>query len=256
MSLAACADLVRRGDPDRFLAAMAAPPAARGVLFPLYAFNVEVSRAPWLTEEPMIAEMRLQWWRDALEEIGRGGPVRRHEVATPLAGVLDPDGAALLDALVAARRWDIHKEAFEDAAAFDAYLDATASGLMWSAARALGAGGTAERPVRDIGWAAGLAAFFRAIPGLEAKGRRPLVDGRAEAVAALAEDGLSRLARGRSALGDVPGPSRPALYAAWQAGALLARARRAPSRVADGALGLSEFRRRAALLRTSLTGRL
>ena len=73
--LAACAALVQRADPDRFLAVMAAPVAARRVLFPLYAMNVEVSRAPWVTAEPMIAEMRLQWWRDALAEIAGGGAV-------------------------------------------------------------------------------------------------------------------------------------------------------------------------------------
>ena len=49
---------------------MAAPLAARQILFPLYAFNVEVARAPWVASEPMIGEMRLQWWRDVLEEIG------------------------------------------------------------------------------------------------------------------------------------------------------------------------------------------
>jgi len=64
--LVACAKLVERGDPLRFRTVMAAPLHARRVLFPLYAFNVEVSRAPWVTQEPMIAEMRLQWWRDAL----------------------------------------------------------------------------------------------------------------------------------------------------------------------------------------------
>lgn len=78
-----CAGIVERGDPDRFRAAMAAPPKARAVLFPLYAFNVEVSRAPWASQEPMIAEMRLQWWRDALDEIATGKPARRHEVVTP-----------------------------------------------------------------------------------------------------------------------------------------------------------------------------
>ncbi len=71
MSLAACAALVERGDPDRFLAVMAAPAWARARLFPLYAFNLEVARAPWVTEEPMIAEMRLQWWRDVVESAGR-----------------------------------------------------------------------------------------------------------------------------------------------------------------------------------------
>jgi hypothetical protein len=68
MSLQACAEMVARGDPDRFRAAMAAPLAARQMLFPLYAFNIEVSRAPWVTAEPIIAEMRLQFWRDVIEE--------------------------------------------------------------------------------------------------------------------------------------------------------------------------------------------
>mgnify|MGYP003628551030 FL=1 len=109
---------------------MAAPVAARRVLFPIYAFNVEVARAPWVTEEPMIAEMRLQWWRDALEEMASGGTVRRHEVTLPLADVVDGDGARALDRLVAARRWDVYKDGFEDAEHFKEYLDATAGELM------------------------------------------------------------------------------------------------------------------------------
>jgi hypothetical protein len=72
---------------------MATPPEARAVLFPLYAFNLEVSRAPWVTEEPMIAEMRLQFWRDVAEEIGQGAPPRAHEVAAPLAEAVRAEDA-------------------------------------------------------------------------------------------------------------------------------------------------------------------
>ena len=139
MSFEACAALVEKADPLRFRVAMAAPVPARRILFPLYAFNVEVARAPWVTQEAMIAEMRLQWWRDALEEIGQGGNVRGHEVVDGLAQILDAEGAACLDGLVAARRWDIYKDAFEDAAHFDDYIDATSGHLMWTAARLLGA---------------------------------------------------------------------------------------------------------------------
>ena len=60
MSVAACAALVARGDPDRFLAVMAAPVAVRARLFPLYAWNLEVARAPWVTAEPLIAELRRE----------------------------------------------------------------------------------------------------------------------------------------------------------------------------------------------------
>ena len=151
--LIACASLVEKGDPVRFRTVMAAPVPARGRLFALYAFNVEVARAPWLTQEPMIAEMRLQWWRDALEEIATDATPRRHQVVTPLQDVLSSPCAEMLDELVAARRWDIYKDAFEDAAHFERYIDQTSGHLMVAAARALG--GADEQVVRDAAFASG-----------------------------------------------------------------------------------------------------
>ncbi|QGX98725.1 phytoene synthase [Roseovarius faecimaris] len=250
--LTACADLVRRADPERFLAAMAAPVAARKVLFPLYAFNAEVARAPWVTEEAMIAEMRLQWWRDALEEIGGGGRVRRHEVTTPLAGVLDAEGAAVLDDLILARRWDIYRDPFEDAAAFDDYLRKTSGHLMWAAARALGAGDELRPLVLEAGYAQGLANYLRAIPALEAAGRVPLVDGRAEAVQALARTGLTRLGETR---GRLPKAIFPALLPAWKTAAVLKRAAADPQRVGAGALDISPLHSRLALMWRASRGR-
>ena len=182
MSLEACAALVERGDPDRFAAVMAAPVAARARLWPLYAFNLEVARAPWVTREAMIAEMRLQWWRDVVCE----PRPRAHEVAGPLHALMAEVGlpVEVLDRMVAARRWDVYSEAFADRDAFNAYLDDTGAGLMWLAALALGAGPEAEVPVRAFGWATGLANYLRAVPELEARGRVPLVDGRPEAIRA------------------------------------------------------------------------
>jgi phytoene/squalene synthetase len=150
VTVEACAGIVRKGDPDRFLAAMAAPPSARKFLFPLYAFNVEVSRAPWMTAEPLIAEMRLQWWRDALAEVEAGAAPRAHEVAGPLAQVMQHGVPAdLLDAIVDARRWDIAREPFPDEDALVAHLDQTGGNLMWASALALGAPPEAHWRVRD-----------------------------------------------------------------------------------------------------------
>jgi phytoene/squalene synthetase len=255
MSLDACADIVRRGDPDRFLATMAAPVEARARLLPLFAFNVEVARAPWVSQEPMICEMRLQWWHDALTEIAEGAKPRAHEVVSPLAEAMrvaqvpvDP-----LQALVTARMWDVHRDPFEDRDAFDRYLDATAGGLMWTAARSLGTPASAEGAVRSHGWGAGLAAFLRAIPELEARGRRPLPDGRPEAVAALAQEGLARASLARAAR--IPAAAVPALRTGWRSRYALQQAARDPAAVAEGRLGESEFARRATLLWLSLSGR-
>ena len=255
MSVQACAELVERGDRDRFLATMAAPPAARAVLFPLYAFNLEVARAPWVASEPMIAEMRLQFWRDVVGEIGQGSKPRAHEVVAPLAAAVKPEDAGLLDALIAARRWDVYRDSFEDAAHFDRYIDATSGNLAWVAARALGAGAEAEAPVRDMAHGAGVSALLRAVPELEARGRVPLLDGRPEGVRELAEQALARLKRGKAGQGKVARQARPALFAFWRAEAALKAARAAPARVAEGALEESEFARRGRLLRVSLTGR-
>ena len=253
MSLTACAQLVERGDPDRFLATMAAPPAARQILFPLYAFNLEVARAPWVTEEAMIAEMRLQWWRDALEEIAKGQAVRKHEVTTPLADTLPAKTAAKLDTLVAARRWDIYKDPFEDQAHFDQYIDQTAGNLLWAAATTLGAGD--EATLRDLGYAQGVANWFRAIPDLEARKRIPLLDGTAHGIAQLAETALTRLRRARANRHKISAAARPALLAAWEAKAILTQAARTPHRVAEGTLGQSPARKRLSLMLKSATGR-
>jgi phytoene/squalene synthetase len=250
--LNACAALVQRADPDRFLSAMAAPVAARRVLFPLYALNVEVSRAPWVTQETMIAEMRLQWWRDALGEIASGQAVRRHEVVTPLARILSPEIAAGMDEMVAVRRWDIYRDPFEDDVHFTRYIEQSAGTLMWATARSLGA--DRGEVVRDAGYAAGLANWLVAVPELEARGRIPLLDGRPDAVRALAERGLERLARARAARVSVPVAARPALLAAWQAGAILRQAQRDPGAVAAGRLGVGPLRKRLALMARAASG--
>ena len=257
MSVDACADLVARGDPDRFRSVLAAPPAARGRLLVLYAFNVEVSRAPWVTAEPLIAGMRLQWWADALAEIGAGKGARTHEVVSPLAQVIRAHGlpVALFTDLIAARRSDIGREPPADGAALDGYLEATSGNLMWLAALALGADPGAEAVVRDFAHAAGLAAYLRAVPALTAAGRQPLPSGPAGDVVALARGGLARLAAARVARRRVARRAAPALLAGWRAEATLRAAAAAPERVFAGDLEQSPYRRRFTLAWRGVTGR-
>lgn len=249
----ACAQLVQRADPDRFQAVMAAPVAARAVLFPIYAANIEVARAPWVTQEHLIAEMRLQWWKDAFDEIASGGPVRRHEVVTPLAQVLDADSARLMIDLTEARSWDIYRDPFEDQAHFERYIRRTSGNLMLVAARSLGP--VEAEVAQDAGYAVGIANFLLAVPALEKAKRVPLVDGRPSAVAELASDALTRLKRARAGRSGVSAAARPALLAGWKAQGILRRAQKAPHLVAAGGLEGSGFADKSGLMWRAFSGR-
>jgi 15-cis-phytoene synthase len=250
MSVDACADLVARGDPDRFRAVMAAPVDARAQLFPLYAFNLEVARAPWVTDEPLIAEMRLQWWRDVVENASSGA-ARAHEVAGPLHDLIRDFGLPVdvLDRLIAARRWDIHRDSHDGPEGLTAYLEDTGAGLMWLAARSLGAPDGSEVMIRAFGWATAAAGYLRAVPELVVRGRQPMPEGMTEAD--LARAGLRKLAEARAGRRAVPAEIRPALLAGWQTEALLKQGVAGRS----SGLHLSEFQQRGRLLWQALSGR-
>ncbi len=251
--LRACAELVQRADPDRFQAAMATPLAARLKLFVIYAFNAEMSRAPWASQESMIAEMRVQWWRDVGAEIAEDKTPRRHFVATPLGQLLDQDLARDIDAMAEARRWDIYRDPFADLDGLVKYLSDTAGNLMWMSAAALGQGD--EGRIRAFGLAHGVASWLRALPELERQNRVPMVDGTLEGVQELAQIGLDALQKSRSGSAAVDKEARYAMLAGWQTGPILRQALAQPERVAQGALGMSEFRKRLRLMWCTSTGR-
>lgn len=256
MTVLACAALVERGDPDRFAATMAAPPKARESLFPLYAFNLEVARAPWVTQEHLIAEMRLQWWRDVVAAPASGAALA-HEVAGPLHHVIHSKNLPIhtLDKLIAARRRDIGQNPFTTLAELTDYLEDTGGALMWLAAKALGATGAAEAAARNAGWATALASYFRAVPDLIARGRVPLPDASHQAIATLARTGLARLSSAEKSRASIPRHAAAALYPAWQTRALLILAAKDPTAVIQGRLQQSEFARRGGLAWRGLSGR-
>ena len=95
-----------RVDPDRWLSSrFAAGAGHRQALVAIYAFDNELARAPRAASKPLVAEMRLAWWREVLEEIRAGGAVRRHPVAQALAVAAREHGldGTLLETLVDAR---------------------------------------------------------------------------------------------------------------------------------------------------------
>ena len=82
-----CTALVREADHDRYLATLFAPAEHRDALYALYAFNVEIARVRDLVRQPLPGEIRLQWWREALEG-ERDSEAAAHPVAAALREVL------------------------------------------------------------------------------------------------------------------------------------------------------------------------
>ena len=71
----------------------------------IYAFDHELDRAERVTTNALLAEIRLTWWREVLDEIYGGKPVRRHPGALALAAAVGRRGHArdLLETLIEAR---------------------------------------------------------------------------------------------------------------------------------------------------------
>ncbi len=152
---------MRRHDPDRYLSALFAPAPGRNLLFALYAFNHEIARVGESVTQPMLGEIRLQWWRETVEQSREGRP-RNHDVAKALAAMFAETNLPLepFDTMLEARVFDASSESFGTLAQLEAYCDATSGNLTRLAARALGG----EGPAREIGIAFALAGILRAIP--------------------------------------------------------------------------------------------
>lgn len=168
-SLSYCAQYVRRNDRDRFLCALFAAPDRREDLFTLYAFNQEISKTREMVSEAMLGQIRLQWWRDALDGIEKG-EVRKHEVVEPLARLIQNGtvSRSTLEGMIDAREFDLFDTAPASLNALDDYIDQTSGRLSLTAARVLGGadnenGDDALEVARRAGNAYGTVGILRAM---------------------------------------------------------------------------------------------
>jgi 15-cis-phytoene synthase len=155
-------DIIRRADPDRWLASrFITDTDARADVIALYAFNHELARIAETVREPLMGEIRLTWWREALDEIFAGGAVRRHPVTDALAPAIRRRNLARapLEAMVEARFADLEPETLAEDTALESYIDGTAGALMALAVAT--AGGGDAHGLRPIAWAWGLAGLLR-----------------------------------------------------------------------------------------------
>ena len=88
-------NLVRDADRERFLGALFAPEPQRSGLLALLALDHELARTRSVTKEPMLARIRLEWWREAMAEAAGSGKPRAQPIVEALAETVRRHGLAL-----------------------------------------------------------------------------------------------------------------------------------------------------------------
>ena len=154
-------DALKKADPDRYRAALMSAAQGRDDLLILYAFHYELSKVPDVTSEPMLGQIRYEWWREAIDEIYAGREVRRHEISTPLAEMLRRTEVPRfwIDSLIDGRARDLDPQAFTDMDDARDYARQTSGQLMQIAVKVMG--GTPDERVLRAGEAWGLTGLAR-----------------------------------------------------------------------------------------------
>ncbi|MCB8822112.1 phytoene/squalene synthase family protein [Microvirga rosea] len=126
-----CEALVREADPDRFWASQFAPADKRPHIHALHAFNYEIARVRDSVREAVLGEIRLQWWRDALQ-----GEARGDVKANPVAAALDDTivkfrlPRAALVSVIDARIFDLYDDPMPSLNDLEGYCGETSSSLI------------------------------------------------------------------------------------------------------------------------------
>jgi phytoene synthase len=114
--------LIRRIDPDRWLSSrFIAAPEARADVVAVYAYDNELARAPRVASNSLLGEVRLTWWREAVEEIFEARPVRQHPAAQALARAVERHALTRqpLETMIDARYRELNPEPMSEAEALD-----------------------------------------------------------------------------------------------------------------------------------------
>ena len=207
-----CANLVKQGDYERYRVIMTLDPKSRSDLFVLMAANIEISRAPWVSRESLISEIRLRWWLDAIEEIESDKAVRRHFVTTPLEDILSPSQTKLIKGIIIARSWDINTDPHLNEKELFNYIDCT-SGNIWAVAAELLGG--SQRIGRLLGNAIGVVQYCKASNKFIQRGRVPFPEPEEEIIQNFLQWGKIQLEEGLFEIEKLPRPKNAIRRFVW-----------------------------------------
>jgi len=164
VDLTYCGQQVRANDPDRFLLCLFTPGKARPAIWALFAFNHEIAKTREVVSETQLGLIRLQWWREAVNEIYEGGPVREHEVLKDLAAAIDQYDLKKedFDTLIYAREFDLEDRVPGSMEGLMHYADFTTTPLNKMVLSVLNQS-EAERIVKEVSVAYAITGLVRAV---------------------------------------------------------------------------------------------
>ena len=175
---------LRRSDPDRWLSSrFIADPAQRADVVAIYAFDHELNHIAATVAEPLAAEIRLTWHREAVEGLFAGKPAPGHPVLAALGAAIPRRNLAFtpFEAMIEARFQALEPGRFETVAALENHIDATDGAVMALVVAILGGlDGLALRPAAQA-WGLARTDPDRLPEGFEASAaaRAALTDARA-----------------------------------------------------------------------------
>jgi NADH dehydrogenase [ubiquinone] 1 alpha subcomplex assembly factor 6 len=223
-----CGDMVHRLDRDRFMCTALAPVEKRPPLLALLAFNLEIATIPELVSEALLGEIRLQWWRDAIDAIFSSQQIE-HPVALGLAAAIGKYGLtrSLFDDYLDARSFDMQQKAPASLIELENYAGSSAGALNELMGEVLQPEMQFETraAVRDVGIAWALSGLLFSVPFHAGQGRSYLPDDveEGEQIAAVAQSARIYIKKAREASRFAPAVLLPVMSPVILAGHRLGR---------------------------------
>ncbi|MEM7620153.1 MAG: squalene/phytoene synthase family protein [Pseudomonadota bacterium] len=154
----ATTERIRHELPDFYTATLFAPKRKRLALLSLYSFHAELARIATSVSEPMLGEIKLQWWRDALQNAEQKVQIG-HPVADNFAKVIKNYNIPKVHIanMIDARSFDLSDEPMPDEQSLKIYLNKTYGGLFLISAYILKQNFEDRKRLEKAGYMAGFA---------------------------------------------------------------------------------------------------
>uniref|UniRef100_A0A5F8GAR9 NADH dehydrogenase (ubiquinone) complex I, assembly factor 6 n=1 Tax=Monodelphis domestica TaxID=13616 RepID=A0A5F8GAR9_MONDO len=161
-----CVELLRKRDYEGYLCCLLLPTEARSSAFALRAFNAELAQVKDSISQKTIGQMRMQFWRKAVEDMYSDNPphqpvaielwkaVKRHNLTKRwLVKIIDE------------REKNLDDKAYRNIQELEAYAENTQSSLLYLTLEVLGVRNVhADHAASHIGKAQGIITCLRATP--------------------------------------------------------------------------------------------